>query len=72
MASKAIPSHLKPQSAASNGGDPAEFARKHHGKSQSHVVSNGLSFLLVIAEQAYLETGSGHEPRQDKQCPSNL
>jgi hypothetical protein len=34
MASRAIPSHLKP-SAAEEGG----FAPRHHGKSQSHVVS---------------------------------
>lgn len=37
MASKAIPSHLKPPGAGN--GEAAEFARKHHGKSQSHVVS---------------------------------
>lgn len=33
----ALPSHLKP---SSNGGDEGgDFARRHHGKSQSHVVS---------------------------------
>jgi hypothetical protein len=37
MAAKsAIPTHLK-NSAAANG-DAADFARKHHGKTQSHVV----------------------------------
>ncbi|KAE9990596.1 hypothetical protein EG327_001239 [Venturia inaequalis] len=35
MASKAIPSHLKPPGAGN--GEAAEFARKHHGKSQSHM-----------------------------------
>jgi UTP--glucose-1-phosphate uridylyltransferase len=42
MASKlsALPSHLKPSAGgAQNNGDAAEFARKHHGKTQSHVVS---------------------------------
>jgi hypothetical protein len=35
MASRsAIPSHLKPDAA----GEAADFARKHHGKTQSHVV----------------------------------
>jgi hypothetical protein len=33
----ALPAHLKP-AAMSNDGEGA-FARKHHGKSQSHVVS---------------------------------
>ncbi|XTI91928.1 hypothetical protein V2W45_757989 [Cenococcum geophilum] len=37
MASRAIPSHLKPSAAAGNG-DAESFARKHHGKTQSHVV----------------------------------
>ena len=37
MASKsAIPTHLK--NAAAANGDAADFARKHHGKTQSHVV----------------------------------
>jgi len=42
MTSKAIPSHLK-TNANGDGGDAAEFARKHHGKTQSHVVSSLLS-----------------------------
>jgi hypothetical protein len=33
----ALPSHLKPS--ALGGDNPAEFARKHHGKTQSHMVS---------------------------------
>lgn len=44
MASKAIPSHLKAQ--ANGDGDAAEFARKHHGKTQSHVVSSFHSQLV--------------------------
>ncbi len=34
----ALPAHLKP-AAMSNGDGEGAFARKHHGKSQSHVVS---------------------------------
>ena len=37
MASRAIPSHLKPAAASGNG--DADFAQRHHGKTQSHVVS---------------------------------
>jgi hypothetical protein len=41
MASRAIPSHLKPSSAA--GKDEGGFnSQRHHGKSQSHVVSHRL------------------------------
>jgi len=38
----ALPSHLKPAASGntkSNGDGEGAFARKHHGKSQSHVVS---------------------------------
>jgi hypothetical protein len=38
MASRAIPSHLKPSAAAGGQGE-GEFTQRHHGKSQSHVVS---------------------------------
>ena len=34
----ALPAHLKP-SGLGNGDANAEFARKHHGKTQSHMVS---------------------------------
>lgn len=34
----AIPSHLKPSSAAGNG-EEADFVGKHHGKTRSHMVS---------------------------------
>lgn len=42
MASKAIPSHLKAAlgGGTANGGDSADFQRRHHGKTQSHVVSS--------------------------------
>lgn len=40
MASKAIPSHLRPQGAAANGSNgPTPAEKRHHGKTQSHVVS---------------------------------
>ena len=47
MASKissALPAHLKP-SGAGNGDANGGFARKHHGKSQSHVVSKDQSLV---------------------------
>lgn len=37
MASKAIPSHLKPQAAENSGAEG--FTARHHGKTQSHMVS---------------------------------
>ena len=37
MASRAIPSHLKPS--AAEGGEGGFSSQRHHGKSQSHVVS---------------------------------
>ena len=40
--SKAIPSHLKPSSAEGKNGE--EFKQRHHGKTQSHVVSSFLHF----------------------------
>lgn len=49
MASKissALPAHLKP-SGASNGEANGGGARKHHGKSQSHMVSSD-QFLWVL------------------------
>lgn len=49
MSSKAIPSHLRPQVAATagNGAPEKEFERKHHGKTQSHVVSSVSSDLFI-------------------------
>lgn len=46
----ALPAHLKggsgkPSGLGSNGDPAAEFARKHHGKTQSHMVSE--AFLRV-------------------------
>jgi len=35
----ALPAHLKP-STLGNGDAAAEFAKKHHGKTQSHMVSS--------------------------------
>jgi UTP--glucose-1-phosphate uridylyltransferase len=34
----ALPTHLKPPG-ANNGGDEGEFAKRHHGKTRSHMVS---------------------------------
>lgn len=45
MASKAIPSHLRPQAASGNGSNGAPQQR-HHGKSQSHVVSATFPILF--------------------------
>jgi hypothetical protein len=47
----AVPSHLKPSAAL--GGD-AEFARKHHGKTQSHMVSWFFSVLEVVRRHGIL------------------
>lgn len=47
MASRnALPAHLK-SSAMSNGDAEGAFQQKHHGKSQSHVVSKMLCDLHV-------------------------
>jgi UTP--glucose-1-phosphate uridylyltransferase len=48
MASRAIPAHLKP-SAAEGKGDGFN-SQRHHGKSQSHVVSHFLPCSLVAAD----------------------
>jgi UTP--glucose-1-phosphate uridylyltransferase len=37
MASKAIPSHLKPKAGADGDGKATEFTPRHHGKTDSHV-----------------------------------
>lgn len=42
----ALPSHLKPSSLSPN--DNGEFARKHHGKTQSHMVCAVLSQNLNL------------------------
>jgi hypothetical protein len=44
----ALPAHLKHSKPSGLGGDAAntEFARKHHGKTQSHMVSESLSALV--------------------------
>lgn len=41
----ALPGHLK--SALGGNGDAADFAKKHHGKTQSHMVSAGSFFALA-------------------------
>jgi hypothetical protein len=56
MASRAIPSHLKPSSAA--GKDDGGFnSQRHHGKSQSHVVSQpfvSASLHVVMARHHHI------------------
>ena len=44
----ALPTHLNPKSALGNGDPNAEFARKHHGKTQSHMVSAAQKLLQMI------------------------
>jgi len=46
----AIPTHLKPgaDSGASNGSADGGFAKRHHGKTQSHVVRSISLFLCVV------------------------
>jgi hypothetical protein len=45
----ALPAHLNPKSALGNSDANVEFARKHHGKTQSHMVS-AAPRLLQMAE----------------------
>ncbi|KAF2404497.1 UTP-glucose-1-phosphate uridylyltransferas-like protein [Trichodelitschia bisporula] len=50
MASKAIPSHLKPNPSSGDAGAASEFARKHHGKSQSHVAFENTSTNVAASQ----------------------
>jgi len=51
MASKALPSHLKPQSLRPDAAsDAGEFARKHHGKTQSHVAFENTSTNVAASQ----------------------
>lgn len=55
MASRAIPSHLKPSSAA--GKDEGGFnSQRHHGKSQSHVVSQPLRCKLSTCISCFVSS----------------
>jgi hypothetical protein len=47
----ALPSHLKPRIAGASGEAP-DFARKHHGKTQSHVVSANFSCCTEVPSVA--------------------
>jgi hypothetical protein len=51
----ALPAHLNPRSALGNGDANAEFARKHHGKTQSHMVSAAPRLLQMVECMAGLE-----------------
>jgi UTP--glucose-1-phosphate uridylyltransferase len=45
----ALPAHLNPKSALGGNGDSnVEFARKHHGKTQSHMVSAAQKLLQMM------------------------
>lgn len=48
MASRAIPSHLKP-SAAEGSGEGGFSSQRHHGKSQSHVVRTLFSLSIPLS-----------------------
>ncbi|KAF1810737.1 putative UTP--glucose-1-phosphate uridylyltransferase [Eremomyces bilateralis CBS 781.70] len=50
MTSKALPTHLKPAAALGNGNGDAEFARKHHGKTQSHVAFENTSTSVAASQ----------------------
>lgn len=45
----ALPAHLNPKSALGGNGDSnVEFAKKHHGKTQSHMVSAAQKLLQMM------------------------
>ncbi|PMD39726.1 UTP--glucose-1-phosphate uridylyltransferase [Hyaloscypha variabilis F] len=46
----ALPSHLAPKSALGNGEAQAEFARKHHGKTQSHMAFENTSTSVAASQ----------------------
>jgi hypothetical protein len=55
MASKsAIPQHLK--AAAVPNGEASDFARKHHGKTQSHVVRSVPSYHHQVIPVVFLDS----------------
>jgi len=46
----ALPAHLKP-----GNNDEAEFAKRHHGKTRSHMVSSSQILILVpFSSSSYL------------------
>jgi UTP--glucose-1-phosphate uridylyltransferase len=49
LAAKVLPDRLKPVSAANGGGD-GDFARKHHGKTQSHVAFENTSTSVAASQ----------------------
>jgi hypothetical protein len=53
----ALPSHLKP------GNGDAEFARKHHGKTQSHMVS---ALIYVGSDANARQSLKAHLPRDGR------
>lgn len=63
----AIPSHLKSAAKSALGGsngEAAEFARKHHGKTQSHMVSK--EKVLVAPQEMHGEPPIGMSQRTER------
>jgi hypothetical protein len=46
----AIPSHLKPSAAEKHTADDKEFKGRHHGKTQSHMVSQYSLVFQVVSQ----------------------
>ncbi|KUI62260.1 putative UTP--glucose-1-phosphate uridylyltransferase [Cytospora mali] len=53
----AIPSHLKPSSAAGNGDAETDFTGKHHGKTRSHMAFENTSTNIAAAQMRNALTG---------------
>ena len=71
MAGRALPSHLKPS--AAEGGEGG-FAPRHHGKTQSHVVSHSLLLQLsgpFLLFSICLEFGVLEELLPQTHCSTN-
>jgi hypothetical protein len=65
MASRAIPSHLKPGTAANGGAEG--FSPRHHGKTQSHMVSRSVCFPVACCHSCSTRFPSSPIP-----CPLSL
>jgi hypothetical protein len=55
---QALPAHMKPASANGGNGEEA-FKRKHHGKTQSHMVSSALTHHLFSLSADCLHRPNG-------------
>ena len=54
MAAKAIPAHLR--TPAESGAEGESFQRKHHGKSQSHMVCTRFSTFQFLSAVLWIES----------------